>query len=81
MKRLATAKLNELLASVLDNLLRMSEGKEHATSLDALALNACNARWLHEEQPCMKRILLDAIRLWTYPLLRDASGSRRRFTL
>ena len=33
LKRLATAKLNKLLASVLDNLLRMSEGKEHATSL------------------------------------------------
>ena len=32
-ERLATAKLNELLDIVLDDLLRMSEGKEHATSL------------------------------------------------
>ena len=35
-KRLVTAKLNELLDIVLDDLLRMSEGKEHATSLDDL---------------------------------------------
>ena len=32
-ERLATAMLNELLDIVLDDLLRMSEGKEHATSL------------------------------------------------
>ena len=35
-KRLVTAKLNELLDIVLDDLLRMSEGKEYATSLDDL---------------------------------------------
>ena len=35
-KRLVTVKLNELLNIVLDDLLRMSEGKEHATSLDDL---------------------------------------------
>ena len=46
-KRLVTVKLNELLDIVLDDLLRMSEGKEHATSLDDLKdtisnLSYCN---------------------------------------